>query len=205
MHLKPSLNLIIWLGVGLIVVLGLRVDYLHRQYQHLIHYPEFVQQHYGLRYKVVKGAPPFKLIMGDLVGLNPLSYQYVSQWQPSDGGSYVVFPGLYPPRRREEIIPSNWANLISSDKGVVLVDNFCFKDWEKLKEKEIYQQTNLTPGPHCLSEGETHLLDYLIKSLAIKEVILYYDLPSYQEKIDTFLRYLTELGITYSLKPVPYE
>jgi hypothetical protein len=94
---------------------------------------------------------------------------------------------------------SNFLDKISTDNGIILADNFCTQNWERLKDRDIYKMTGLSPGPFCFSEPEANVLDILINRFQPKKIILPYDVPLYKEYIANFSKYLDERKLTYIL------
>jgi len=142
-----------------------------------------------------------QMIIVDLLGINFLSAQkYHDEYHFDDfDGTQIIVYHLFQAPKIAPLSNERFLEIISSIDGVVLVDNFCIRDWNKVRKKEIYQNTNLSPGPYCFSEPQTLLLDKLIKKYDVSDVLLYYDSSAYLELIQTFLTYLTESNISYRL------
>ena len=145
----------------------------------------------------------YTLYLGDLNGLNKDSYFgliSITDKKMSKEDSIIIIPSLIPEKFLN--FPDNlgiedFYNQISNKRGVVLVDNFCTTDWEKNKEKQIYQISSLSPGMICSSEETTRDLDRIIRELRVKKIFISYDTDSYIKFIDNFIKYLNEKGVEY--------
>lgn len=97
---------------------------------------------------------------------------------------------------REEEIEER-LNEISNDQSIVLADNFCTTNWDKLKEKQLYNMSTLSPGPFCFSEAESRDLNQILKKYGVGKVIITYDTEKYLEFISNFIQYLEENDVEY--------
>jgi len=201
--LYPFLHVVV---LCLILALGVKVITLYQAYQKVLSQRQAVEKKSGITYKII--LPPGRtasdkpggiLLVGDLLGTNfrsadRLAGDFVLK---NFLGTQVIVPTVNPsavPLQAENIL-DHWVN----KNGVVLVDNFCTKGWASIREKDIYRQTNLSPGPYCFSEPETMLMDNLIKRFSVRQVIVYYDTPGYLNFIKNFLTYLDENKMRYQL------
>lgn len=145
----------------------------------------------------------YSMIMGDLNGLNHESGEKlikIVEKKQRINPSIVIVPSMIAPDSRYEVknlTQESFLDQISNEREVVLVDNFCTKNWNSLSEKKIYQVSVLSPGPYCFSEPETKEIDTIINSYRVKKVFVVYNTPSYKEFIANFLEYLEEKEIEY--------
>lgn len=191
----------IWAVVFLflaILFLSVRVFFLYQDFHYIVRARAFAQERFGIPYTVFKNnGLGYRMIIGDILGVNPVSYEYVKNLRNLPlKGQWVIVPGL---TKEGKITEANFLDRISTAAGVILADNFCTRDWESVKKKEIYLRTKLSPGAFCESEAQAGFIGTLIKSTDPRQVILPYDVGLYKDYIGNFLRYLKEAGIRYTL------
>jgi len=166
---------------------------------------QFIKQELSFPYYLKPGAGSYQLLLGDLNGLNKEAYYELLEFTKgsfSKEPSLLVVPSLAPAKSSnipEPILEEDFLKQVANNKGVVLVDNFCTKNWEKLKAKPLYEISTLSPGPFCHSENMTQDLNYIIKNFRVEKAVLLYDTESYKEFIKNFLKYLEENEINYEL------
>ncbi|MDA3856164.1 MAG: hypothetical protein PF569_07955 [Candidatus Woesearchaeota archaeon] len=194
---KKKSKILLLLSLSLIILLLLiNLLFLYSNYKEITNQKVIYQDSNELQYTIIKGENEYKLIIGDLVGINPKSYNYVSDLSNFKEDSLILIPGF---KSDLELNKNNFLDIISNKNQVIIADNFCTQNWEELKEKEIYKNTFLSPGSFCLSEVESQKIDFLIKKYQVEEVKLYYDSELYLEFINNFLVYLNESNLTYKL------
>ena len=159
------------------------------------------QKKNGVSYTIIKGTHQESvMIIGDLLGINFISAQMLKKGYSNKNfdGTQIIVSQLNNTSIRRPA-PKNFFDLISTERGIVLADNFCTKTWDIIKNKEMYLNTTLSPGPYCFSEPQTVLIDKLLKQHVIAKVYIYYDTSAYLKLIKNFLTYLEESGISYIL------
>ncbi|EKE29691.1 MAG: hypothetical protein ACD_2C00119G0002 [uncultured bacterium (gcode 4)] len=168
------------------------------KFYNITHKAQIRQIKYGVEY-IVKNSESgdYILVIWDLLWTNKLSEIKSREYADEKSDiSYIVVPSLNR-SRYSEINEDNFLDAISSDSDVILPDNFCIRDWDKIKGKKIYSETNLTPGPYCQSEPQTQLLVKLLLQYKPRKAILLYDVKWYIEQVGTFTEYLDENKIDY--------
>jgi hypothetical protein len=167
---------------------------------------EFIVQKLSFSYYLKPGeATSSTLLIGDLNGLNPVGYkkaETVAKSRPaSKEESLIVVPALLP--QKSESMPNvldaeSLINQTVNNNNIIVVDNFCTKNWNDLRKKEIYQDSFVSPGAFCGSEPEVRDLDSIIEKYNVKEAVLLFDTESYKKFISNFTGYLQERNISYS-------
>lgn len=147
----------------------------------------------------------YTLLIGDLNCLNPEGALLVAKKaksQPVPENAVIFFPGLCSDTTElaQETEINDFSQRIGNANGVVMIDNFCTKNWQALINKPLYTDSVLTPGPYCGSENEVVLLDKIIRNYGVKKVILTYNVESYKSFSKNFLDYLVERNIAYEFK-----
>ncbi|MCA9497186.1 MAG: hypothetical protein KC589_09650 [Nanoarchaeota archaeon] len=149
------------------------------------------------------GSNNYRLIVGDILGINYKSKKLIESFNSSfleNYNSSLILLNLDLNKDDLVLNENNFLDLISNDDGVVVVDNFCVKNWtSNVLEKDIYEKTYLKPGNFCFSEIESQMINYLIKYFDVNEVDFYYDSNTYLALSSNFLLYLDENGIKYNL------
>lgn len=171
---------------------------LKSEFDHVFLKRMFAAQENGVEYQVWRGDGESILHVGDLLGTNIISAGKLKDLRPPEGQKAVVIPSLHP-ASFHDVTPESLMDILANARDVVLVDNFCRDNWEQVKEHAWYQNTSLSPGPYCLSEPETQLIDRLIKQYGITRVNIYADNKLYVRLIDTFLKYLQGMRIPYQI------
>lgn len=195
-EMKYILCIVILSGI-LIILLG-NFLFLAKQNYELTSSPSYSITQNQFQYTYVPNNNSKTLIIGDLLGINPQGYKKVSKMQNnSSPNATILFPGFS--STSNKITQTNFLNKISNSNNVVIADNFCIKNWSEINEKDIYNQTILTPGKYCFSEKESLFIDSLIKKHSISDVTIYYSNDFYKKLIKTFLIYLNESHINYTL------
>lgn len=168
-------------------------------------YTKFTRQSgYAFDYFVKPGKEQgYTLYICDLTGLNPVAYkkcaELVKKTEKNDS-SILVIPGLVSTEHYYEPFTTNsFFDHITNSNSIVIHDNFCAPDWEKIKEKAMYKESLVSPGSFCASEPETVLVDSIIKKYNVKKVVLSTDISSGQEFFVTFLSYLKVFSIPYEI------
>jgi len=192
------LNIILFLAL---LLLSSRFIQLKHAYDAVFSNKVITQKRNGVSYTIIKGTRQESImIIGDLLGINFISAQMLKKGFSNKNfdGTQIIVSQLSQ-LTYDAIKQGNFFDLISNEKGIILADNFCIQSWDKIREKEIYQKTTLSPGPYCFSEPQTKLIDNLLKKYNVSEVVVFYDTDAYQKLIDTFLTYLNESNISYTL------
>jgi len=175
---------------------------LKTNYDTILNRKETLRNKNGFIYKIINnGSDNTRLIVVDLLGINFLSQKIddtLNSQMDTSKSQLIIYQLKNSPAAH--LSNEMFLNIISTEQGVVLADNFCIQNWEQLKDKEIYKKTSLTPGPYCFSEPQTKLVDQLIKKHRVSDAIILYDTNAYLELIRTFLTYLDEAHISYQLK-----
>jgi len=142
-------------------------------------------------------------VIGDMNGLNKEGYRKVLALTRRDynkNESFIFVPSLMPGKAAYmpvRLTPADFIKQTGNTNGVILVDNFCVDNWEKLEEKSIYKNSGLSPGPFCGSEPETQDLNRLLDVFNVQKVIIVYDTPEYKDFICNFINYLKTNSIDY--------
>ncbi len=183
-----------------ILLLAARVYYLKQSYDQTINKPYFTTLESGVRYSVWhQSQAQGTLYIADLLGTNILSRRQLEQFTPpEDGTTAVIIPSIHPVTI-DKITVDTLLNVIANQNNVVLADNFCSPDWNNVKSHAWYQGTTLSPGPYCLSEPQTRLVDRLIKQYNVNRVKIYADGKVYARLIDTFIKYTDAMGIKHEI------
>lgn len=160
-------------------------------------------QQLSFEYRVHPGDGHFTLYIGDLNGLNGGGCSHVKDLAAKGtGGPSIFIPTIGSvdgtcPSIGDRVGAEDIWRAAANNRGVVLVDNFCTRDWEKVKTKERYRNGQLSAGPFCQSEPETFDLDLIIRKFPVERVVLYCDVSGYREFIGNFIAYLEQKGIPY--------
>lgn len=200
--MQKKLRLIIIVFLGLTIITFLTYYAYSHQWQN-VWQTKFSQQELSFPYYFKPGKDSYTLFLGDLNGLNSRANQELlalANKEYSNESSYLLIPSILPENLKkipDQLQEEDFFYQVANKQGIVLVDNFCTNEWEKLKEKEIYKISTLSSGPFCGSEAETNDLNFLLKSFAIKKVYIVYDTESYKEFIENFTVYLEENNINY--------
>jgi hypothetical protein len=165
----------------ILTALFLRVAVLKQHYNAVVEQDHFTAREAGVTYTVwgLQSGPKV-LYIGDLLGTNIRSAQRLAEFKPPANLAAIVIPSIHPVKFNK-VTPESFLGLISNERGVVLVENFCSK------------------GPYCLSEPQTRLVDRLIKQYDVKQVNIYADNKMYVGFIGTFLKYLENMNISYAV------
>jgi hypothetical protein len=165
---------------------------------------KFTEQKLSFSYYLKNGKSNFKLILGDLNGLNFNTYEVLTKTVKktfNDNNSIIIIPSIFaakssanPGKINQEIFMDS----ISNDNGVVIVDNFCTENWQN-SSSTSYTYAPLSKGKFCQSEKETQDLQKVISSYGIKEAAIIYDTDAYLSFVDNFLLFLKENNINYKL------
>lgn len=192
-------NLILAVSIALLAPAVIK---LNKKYIKTVSINSFYQLNQGVYLKYCLGNNdnlPAELYVGDLLGVNFVSSKMIESNNCANDD--ITRISLIRIKEQAKTISGeeDFLSAISNVKGIVLADNFCIKNWDKLKEDEIYKNTSLSPGQFCFSEPQTLMVDNLIKRFNIKKVFVYYDNQYYLKFINTFLVYLSEKNIQYEL------
>jgi len=145
------------------------------------------------------------LIIGDLNGLNSAGYnkteEIVKRKDINNKEPLIAIPSLLP--QKSENMPrildaESLLNQAVNTNNVVVVDNFCTKNWSDLRGKEIYKSSFVSPGSFCGSEPEIRDMESIIQKYHVKKVVLLFNTESYKQFVSNFTEYLTEKNINYS-------
>ncbi|MFA6306605.1 MAG: hypothetical protein WCV70_02100 [Patescibacteria group bacterium] len=171
---------------------------------------KFTEQKLSFSYFAKNGKSDFKLILGDLNGLNFNTYKVLNGVVGktfNGNNSVIIVPSIFKEKssvKAGEVNQEVFMNAISNNNGVVIVDNFCTSNWQN-PSPGPYDYTPLSKGKFCQSEEETRDIQKIISGYAIKEVVIVYDTDSYVSFIDNFLLFLKENGINYKLVKIENE
>ena len=191
-------NLIIIFLLVLIGALSFKIIFLRSDYLDKIDNKEIVQISGGVKYHILpNGDKPYKIVIGDIIGIDKKSYNFVDNYPASSDESFLLIPGIQ--KDYTEINNNNFLDLISNENKVFVPDNFCLKNWPAEINKDIYDNSQLSQGSFCGSEVETRVIDKLIKQYEAKRIEIYYSSETYGELVQGFLLYLDELNISYEL------
>jgi len=165
----------------------------------------FIRQELSFPYYFKPGKSEFRLILGDMNGLNFQGYtdtlKMPNQEYP-DKDSIIVVPSILPYNidvGLKEISNEDFYLQVANNRSVVIADNFCTSDWGANKDRDIYSHSQLSPGVFCFSESQSRNLDSIIRNFSVKNITILYDTESYRDFIVNFLKYLTEHEINYEL------
>ena len=191
-------NIIIFILFFLIIILSYRVVFLKKEYAKKVDNKIIIQEFKGVKYKIYPNEEKlYKIIIGDIIGINKKSYKMVDELGPSLDESLLLIPGIK--KDYIEINSDIFFSLISNKNNVFIPDNFCVEDWPTDINKDIYSNSNLGRGAYCGSEAETKKIDNLIKQYNPQKIDIYYSSEIYRELIEGFLLYLDELNIFYEM------
>ncbi|MCK5211982.1 hypothetical protein KAJ89_04735 [Candidatus Parcubacteria bacterium] len=200
--MQKKLRFIIIVFLGLTIITALAYYAYSYKWQNTWQ-TKFSEQELSFSYYFKPGKDSYTLLLGDLNGLNPMASQELLALidkKHSKAPAYLLIPSILPKNLEklpDQLQEEDFFYQVANEQGIVLVDNFCTNEWEKLKEKEIYEISALSPGPFCGSEAETNDLNFLLKSFAVKKVYIVYDTESYKEFVENFTIYLEENSIDY--------
>ena len=196
--MKNIKNIIISVLFFLVIFLSLRVYYLRLDYLETINNRIITQEMYGIKYKtIVSEKTSYKVIVGDILGIDKKSYNFVDNIELKENEPFLLIPGVN--KKYDKITSDNFSYLIANKNNVFIPDNFCLKNWPSTIDSDLYNNSHLSRGSFCASENEVMLIDRLIKQYRPSVVEIYYSSETYKDLIKGFLLYLEDLEIQYKL------
>ncbi|PLX20927.1 hypothetical protein C0584_04040 [Candidatus Parcubacteria bacterium] len=191
------LNLIILFLFIVIIVLLYRFFELKNTYNNILNTRIIKQEQFSYKYYIHPGYSPYKIVIGDVIGIDKPSYNFVEEQGRDSPESALFIPGIN--KNYDIITKENFLDLATNENNILISDNFCSDAWQKEAGLEIYQAGNISRGPFCGSEKEVVLIDKLIKQYNPEKIDIYYSNDVYRELLGGFLVYLDDLGFNYEL------